>query len=438
MVKQYIYIILILEGSLGRCPSLLLKRLNFFKRFAYCICFSLLDAFSIIFLGNEPLNVTKVGTQNTCELSELSASTTAADGTIYISTAKSDPGLFKIDTVKEDIEINGTLSLAVITDNKHLPKVYNTSQPNKLCPTCPVQVSFGNLTEVEVNWESYKNKPIDFILEDQYNIGSFFINSGFTLAKLNSDGSVEHVLGDTSQKDTDYAPGNSRSAKFSYISAVIQHNETVLLLADYLNNCVREYNSEVDWVRQLVGKCNGSPSTSHALEPGQVLSPDANFMSGLLDMVHLKKQNVLVLIDHGYRQFSKYNFDNDSVELLHPTLKRDIPQPSNMVKSQDEKFLYVVHRFALSKVNFHTFEVTKLIGEVTADETHRDILFVGGPFSKAAIGYLHNINWLVQDQLLVSTGTYSNEMLMFFDLKGEQAYSACRGKFTHSDLLTPS
>ena len=188
-----------------------------------------------------------MGPQDSCEFASLEAVTPASDGTNYVSTENSEPALFKIETQAQSIEFHEAISSVTTTTGLTNPVAnFNTSQLNKLCPKCPVQVVFGGLTEVNIDFGSYKSRPIDVFVEDQYNPGTFFFNSAHAIMKLTSNGTVEHLLGDLHQSRKPYAPGNSTTARFALISSILQYNETILLIADYLNSCVREYNFERD------------------------------------------------------------------------------------------------------------------------------------------------------------------------------------------------
>ncbi|XP_067947926.1 uncharacterized protein [Watersipora subatra] len=307
-----------------------------------------------------------------------------------------------------------------------------SSEANKLCPECPVFVSFGNLTVVP----EHTSRPINSIAEDMYNPGTFFYASGFAVTKVSADGSSSVILGSQNRSEMGYVSGNSDTARFTLISQIKQYNETILLLADYINNCVREYNSETDLVRQMVGNCLGSNSGLYSLSPGDVKPADTHYMVGAFDIEFLRKNKSLLTLDFGYQQICRYDYTTDTVQLLHPSLKQQIPRPYDLLVNSDETMMYVIHSYAISSVDLQTFEVRLLVGTVADVDSATDVPFSAGPFSTATIGLLDSLKWLVPDQLLVSVISRSTQALVFLDLKGEQVYSACVGGLNDTNTVT--
>ncbi|XP_067947924.1 uncharacterized protein [Watersipora subatra] len=385
---------------------------------------------------------TTTGSQANCQLSDVIASTVTRSGVVYMSTREHDgnissPALFKLNTGAPAMNFTmqsdkPTSTAATVSLNK----TFLLNQGNQLCERCPVQVSVGDLIEIDRDMGSLSRHPIDFITEDRYNPGTFFYNSLYSVMKFYLNGTIERFLGDPNERKRDYLEGNSTTAKFTMISAVLQYNETIMLVADYINNCVREYNLETDFVRPFIGNCQGANSQLIDMSEGDVKPADTHYMIGTFDIEFLRRNKSLLTLDFGYQKICRYDYTTDTVQLLHPSLKQHIPSPYDLLVNSDETMMYVIHSYAISSVDLQTFEVRLLVGTVADVDTTTDIPFSAGPFSTASIGLAEKLNWLVPDQLIVTTRSKSTQTLLFLDLRGEEIYSACAGNLERPETIT--
>jgi len=310
-----------------------------------------------------------------------------------------------------------------------------TSKPNSnvLCPHCSIQVSVDSLEKVAYNLNGLPRRPIDFMIEDEYNDGNFFFNSGHLLLKYVPGEPVQHVLGNDYEgmgpKDIQYKAGNSSTAEFALLGGVAQMNKTIMLVTDYLNNCIRQYDMVTDKITEFIGSCEGTLMQSRELLPGQEVPANTHFLSGPLKIVMIKSQNYLLVMDHGYQLITRYSFEKKTVRLLGDQLSDSLPNPRDILPTSDESAIYVVHSYGLSRVDLSTLEVTLITGDVSSSPINnaRNIEFLPGSFDTAVIGYIETIRWLVPDRLMVTIGTRLNEELIFIDLEEKEIYSTCIG-----------
>ncbi|KAF6021235.1 hypothetical protein EB796_020453 [Bugula neritina] len=226
-------------------------------------------------------------------------------------------------------------------------------------------------------------------------------------------------------EDIRYKAGNSSTAEFALLGGVAQVNETIMLVADYLNNCIRQYDMVTDNITEFIGSCEGTPLQSIKILPGQEVPANTHFLSGPLKIVMIKSQNYLIVIDHVYQLITRYSFEKKTVRLLGDQLLDSLPNPRDILPTSDESAIYVVHSHGLSRVDLSTLEVTLLTGEVSSSVNNID--FSPGSFDTAVIGFIETIRWLVPDRLMVTIGTRLNEELIFIDLNEKEIYSTCIG-----------
>lgn len=297
------------------------------------------------------------------------------------------------------------------------------------CPHCPVELSLDNLKKYNLDYSSYPLKVVEFIVEDQFVPGQFYYNRDSVILKSTADGRVEHFVGRYFDDFTArYKPGNSTTAEFSpYILGLAQSDLTTFFIADYFNNCVRKFDLKSDYVSQFIGTCRVD-NNSKTLFPGRSYLPDYDFLSGVGQILYLKQRDCLLMIDlHEY--ITVYSFATGNVSLLSgETSLLPVQEPRGMLANSDESQLYVTERFQhLSRIDLETYEVTFLIGQ-TANP------FATGTLSSIDLSYTPILHWMVPDKLIV-TVQIVEESLLFIDLVGGQAYSACAGelgKFSYS------
>jgi len=270
------------------------------------------------------------------------------------------------------------------------------------------------------------------MIEDEYNDGEFYYNSGHLLLKYVPGEPVQHVLGNDYEGmgpyDIRYKAGNSSTAEFALFGGVAQVNETIMLVADYLNNCIRQYDMITDNITEFIGSCEGTFIQSREILPGQEVPANTHFLSGPLKIVMIKSQNYLLVMDYGYQLITRYSFEKKTVRLLGDQLSDYLPNPRDILPTSDESAIYVAHSYGLSRVDLSTLEVTIITGEVSSRANNlRNIAFSPGSFDTAVIGYIETIRWLIPDRLMVTIGTRLNEELIFIDLDEKEIYSTCIG-----------
>ncbi|KAF6021747.1 hypothetical protein EB796_019951 [Bugula neritina] len=298
------------------------------------------------------------------------------------------------------------------------------------CPHCPVELSLDNLKKYNLDYSSYPLKVVEFIVEDQFVPGQFYYNRDSVILKSTADGRVEHFVGRYFDDFTArYKPGNSTTAEFSpYILGLAQSDLTTFFIADYFNNCVRKFDLKSDYVSQFIGTCRVD-NNSKTLFPGRSYLPDYDFLSGVGQILYLKQRDCLLMIDlHEY--ITVYSFATGNVSLLSgETSLLPVQEPRGMLANSDESQLYVTERFQhLSRIDLETYEVTFLIGQ-TANP------FATGTLSSIDLSYTPILHWMVPDKLIV-TVQIVEESLLFIDLVGGQAYSACADLKNLSQTVT--
>jgi len=212
-----------------------------------------------------------------------------------------------------------------------------TSQPNSniLCPHFSIQVSVHSLEKVEYNLNGLPRRLINFMIEDEYNDGEFSYNSGHLLLKYVPGEPVQHVLGKDYEgmrpEDIRYKAGNSPTAEFALLDGVSQVNDTIMLVADYLNSCIRQYDMVTDDITEFLGSCEGKLFQSREILPGQEVPANTHFLSGPLKIVMIKSQNYLIVMDHGYQLITRYSFEKKAIRLLGDQLSDSLPNPQDIL-----------------------------------------------------------------------------------------------------------
>ena len=313
------------------------------------------------------------------------------------------------------------------------PITRNSSTSNE---QCGLDLKLGPLSEKNIDWGGFQQRPIDIIREDRYNPGKFYFNSRTTIMRWVTNQPVTALVGNVTQEDINvgYRDGPSDTAEFTLISDFVQYNQTKMAISDFQNACVRLYDFETDMVSTIVGFCNAYgrgriPYVSWARfdNTTEKNSLDPQF-SGILSIYLLEKWNKLLIMDNAYKLIIQHDFATQKTRLLNIDLFTKSPRPIQVIADQQENNIFINHAYGLTKYNLHTKMITLLFGSI--DETlqgNRAIQLIPGPFTTAQTGALDTLRWLQQDRVLVSMGRKQNEALVMIDLEQEQVYSVCIG-----------
>jgi len=242
---------------------------------------------------------------------------------------------------------------------------------------------------------------------------------------------MERFLGQPDQQQLyRYQTGNSSVAEFSVITDMVQYNRTKYALSDYLNNCVREYDSESDMITPLIGACAEHYSTTvGSLQPGVAIAGDSNFINGTLDIELVESANYFILCDRGYGQVTTYDLNTGLVQLLLDSNDNSLPSPTSLLLSSDERSLYVSHTNGLSKVDLETQAVQLLVGEAKVSlSTDPPVVLSTGPFHNTSFGSLSSLTWLKDNEILFGVSDTLNTLVVL-DLILNQAMGSCTGYY---------
>ena len=291
-------------------------------------------------------------------------------------------------------------------------------------------LKFSELEEVPILNGNFTSRPIDTIKEDLFNPGTFLYTSVSALMQFTPGEPVSVLLGSTEYKRPFvFRNGPSDVARFTLIGDVLQYQEKKLLIADFLANCIREYDYETDNVTTFLGVCNQSTLQSRALLPEQRVSRFSQVMVAPFNLQHVKKFNYLLFADFGYKQLLKYNFSSETIELLDSSLYELLPNIYSFLVNGDGTKLYAAHSYGLSVVDLETKKVRLLVGERVNDRGDANPSFVAGSFKRASIGKLYTLKWIYDDEVIAATGRV--EGVITFDLRRKMVSTYCIGKYSY-------
>jgi len=242
---------------------------------------------------------------------------------------------------------------------------------------------------------------------------------------------MELFLGQPDQQQLyRYQTGNSSVAEFSVITDMVQYNRTKYALGDYLNNCVREYDSETDMFTPLIGACaEHYRTTVGSLQPGVAIAGDSNFISGTLNIELVESANYFILCDHSYGQVTTYDLNTGLVQLLLNSNDNSLPSPTSLLLSSDDKYLYVSHTNGLSKVDLETRAVQLLVGEAKISlSTDPPVVLSTGAFHGTTLGPLSSLTWLKDNEILFGISDNLNTLIVL-DLILNQTMGSCTGYY---------
>ncbi|KAF6021236.1 hypothetical protein EB796_020454 [Bugula neritina] len=124
------------------------------------------------FLGDDRFNSSLTGPQTSCRFHKPTAAT-FSNGSVYVAAVTEGEYTFLSPSSLYEIQVN----FSQIYSRKVVASTTTTNKPNSnvLCPLCSIQVSVGNLEKAEYNLNGLPRRPIDFMIEDEYNDGNFFL-----------------------------------------------------------------------------------------------------------------------------------------------------------------------------------------------------------------------------------------------------------------------
>ena len=297
---------------------------------------------------------------------------------------------------------------------------------------------FGDLQAVPLDYADYTNKHQDIhaIKEDRYNPGTLFLMIGAAIMKYTPGQPLTHFLGDINQTDYFvYEEGNSSVAKFSIIFDLVQYNRTKIALADYVNNCVREYDYETDIVQPLFGACHSTKPLHRIWRDGDSIPGDHHFLNGVIAVEFIESDNYFIAIDKGIGQLSVFDVaSQQAMPLLHRSESLKVSNPSSLLINKNGNQLYVSHKFGLSKIDLNSRYVSLLAGQVVSEVTHQNAPLVAEPFSSGLVELMTHLSWIVADKVLVGKGE-NNSGVVIVNPEEQIVSASCKGENSHFETL---
>ena len=291
---------------------------------------------------------------------------------------------------------------------------------------------FGDLQAVPLDYADYTNghQDIHAIKEDRYNPGTLFLMIGAAIMKYTPGQALTHFLGDINQTEYFvYEEGNSSVAKFSIIFDLVQYNRTKIALADYVNNCVREYDYETDIVQPLFGECGKLNNYHGSWKDGDNIPGNSNFLALVLSIQYVESENYFIVCDQGFGQLSVFDVATSrAMPLLDGIQSSKVPTPLSLLLSKDEKQVFVSHVYGISLIDLTTRQVTSIVGQASlSGDFSTNLPLVVGPFKTATVGLLHHLSWLVNDQVLIANSG-DNQALVVINLVEQTVLASCKGE----------
>ena len=300
----------------------------------------------------------------------------------------------------------------------------------------------ADLEEISILTGNLTSRPIDVLKEDKFQPGSFLHTSVYSIRRYTPGQPSSIILGSDSLEypslltqpsaripGFQYRDGPASQATFSLISDFVQYNNSKMAVADFLMNCIREYDFETDNVTTIIGVCERYSFSTRPLQSNMSVSAFTRFMVAPQLLQYVESKNSLIFHDFGYEQLLTYDFATKTVRLLDSRLYESLRNVKSLLVNEEGTELYVAHSYGLSVVNLDTMDVKRLVGETALDRGDGDRPLMAGLFSEASIGKIISLNWIYNNDVIAAVRLHSPEALLVFDLRKKVVSTHCIGKY---------
>lgn len=221
--------------------------------------------------------------------------------------------------------------------------------------------------------------------------------------------------------------GSALDARITFVSELIQYNKTKWMFADFLNHCVREYDSEKNIVRTFFGLCGVNVQTL-SISVDSEAPPQIPLFMGVLGLAYLREKDYWIAWDQITGVLVQMNPQTNTVRLHDIEARNHLNHVWSILPTIDESLMYILHGQALSEINMTTLETKKLIGNPNADENSPQAKLTPGTFDEAIIGLVAGARWAIPDKIIIAGTVRDNEAIVTMDLLEKKVKFLCQGK----------
>ena len=273
---------------------------------------------------------------------------------------------------------------------------------------------------------------VDVLIPDKYNPGSFFFNKLGGICRYTKGVGVTVIAGSPTERGLKEGP--ALLSRFNLITDILQPKRDKLVIVDFRSSCIRELNMATSRVRTFIGSCQISSRTSPNFirmeTADQNVSARAEVMNHPLQVVYVEKGDYYIFFDMIVNNLLKMDVRTDTVACLNADLnKGTLYNIINIIVDTKQKYLYITHGYALSKLDLDTLEIELLAGVSVNDNGRTPNDFQAGPFSTAYVGRLGAMVWIIPDQVMAAITGRTNEAITLIDLVNKEISAVCPGKF---------
>ena len=303
-----------------------------------------------------------------------------------------------------------------------------------ICDVCRLSelITLGNMELSDEPPYNLSSGMVDVLIPDKYNPGSFFFNKLGGICRYTKGVGVTVIAGSPTERGLKEGP--ALLSRFNLITDILQHKRDKLVIVDFRSSCIRELNMATSRVRTFIGSCQISSRTSPNFirmeTADQNVSARAEVMNHPLQVVYVEKGDYYIFFDMIVNNLLKMDVRTDTVACLNADLnKGTLYNIINIIVDTKQKYLYITHGYALSKLDLDTLEIELLAGVSVNDNGRTPNDFQAGPFSTAYVGRLGAMVWIIPDQVMAAITGRTNEAITLIDLVNKEISAVCPGKF---------
>ena len=292
-------------------------------------------------------------------------------------------------------------------------------------------ITFGDMELSEEPPYNLSTSAIDIFQPDRYNPGSFLFNKKGSIYRYTEGDGTTLIAG--SPTELGLKEGSALQSRFNLIVDILQHKNDKMAIVDFRNHCIRELNMATSRVRTFIGSCHvystTGPDFVRMETAEQNVSARADVMNHPLQVVYVEKDDYYIFFDMLMNNLLKMDVQTDTVACLNAELNRaKLENIMNIMVDTNDKYLYVTHSYALSRIDLDTLEIELIAGVSVNDDGRNPSAFQTGPFSTAYVGVLSSMIWIIPNRVMAAITSKLNEAITVIDLVNEEVSSVCPGK----------
>lgn len=213
-----------------------------------------------------------------------------------------------------------------------------------------------------------------------------------------------------------------------------------------MNHCIRELDFLTNTVQSFIGRCsigeyNNRPHVFLTTSQ-QNVSVTEHFLKHPVEAVYLHSRSLLLVGDVALDHLLKVDLYTKTASLLcsqcNTVNSQQFQSLRDLISDTEEKYIYVSHKFGLSRLDIDTYDVTLLVGGEGYEKAQLRGFSKPPPFDRLQSGsMLHTLHWLIPDQLLVSSlgfrfGPVTSVVVV--DLVNSHITYLCNSKSLYKDM----